>query len=192
MSDAAEFALPLSASNPQYSAHAQPFEAEYPTQSINDAHAFPYSTRRWLSGARRASLSLVSLSVGAALLLQITRTPALAVQVAMLGTLLTLGGLVWGVQSIQDFLGQLVIDGRGIHQLPAFVGFSIPWEDLQRWEVRDDVPDSLAIPSIRFWCPQQPTSLSVANSRLSEEDRQAIRRLLQLRAPHRELHTSHA
>jgi hypothetical protein len=158
-----------------------------PALAVNDLYSFPAASPRFLHVGRRAVMALGCAGLGIALLMQIDDTPALAVQIALMGGSITLGGIVWGVQSILEFLGQLVIDGSGIHHLPAVSGFSIAWDDLQRWEVRDDVPETMPIPSVRFWVHERSGSYSVPDRLLSVADREDIRRILQRRVPQREV-----
>lgn len=186
MSDVADFAIPLSARTPSGSAASRVFDATLPTQVINDAHSFPFATRRWLAGFRRVAGAIIVGGTGSFLLMQISSTPGLVIQLAILGMLLIACAIFLLAGAVHDLFGRFIVDGRGVHQRPAFAGFSIGWEELQKWEVREDLPEISALPVIRLWGPQASGSYVVQSGLLSEADRHEIRRLLQLRAPLRE------
>lgn len=181
-----DVAIPLSTRPQSGSTVSHTFDSPLPTQLINDSHAFPYATRRWLAGFRRVAGAVIVGGTGVFLLIQISSTPGLVIQLAILGALLIACSLFLLGAATTDLLGRFVVDGRGVHQTPAFAGFSIAWKDLQKWEVRDDLPEISALPVIRLWGPQASVSYVVQSGLLSEADRREIRQLLQLLAPLRE------
>lgn len=187
MSEAAELtlSLPGQAANVEVASHA--FDAVYPASMSDKVHSFAFSSRRWMSGLGQAAAAVGFTGVGIGLLTQVASTPALRVQVAILGLLLIAGGIAFGFRAVQELFGRLVLDRSGIHSRPGPLGFSIAWNDLRRWEVREDVPGNSVIPCIRLWQSGESTSCAIPSRLLSDGDRREVWRQLRLRAPHREI-----
>lgn len=103
--------------------------------------------------------------------------PGLAVQLAILGAVCSVGGLALLTKSLGDLFGRLVIDETGISVRPIFIGYSIAWNELSRWDVNLDAefPEAQCV---RFWTPGSPCAMFLSNSSLTHHDRTPIRRAL--------------
>ena len=115
--------------------------------------------------------------MGVFLLTQIGSTPGLVTQLAILGSVCSVGGLALLTKSISNLFGRLVIDETGIAVRPGLTGYSIAWNELNRWDVNLDSEHSEAH-SIRFWTTGSPCALFIPNSRLTHHDRAQVRRAL--------------
>ncbi len=172
MSDAASIALPVPHDNALHAdTHAHSHESAAAPQS------FAFVSQRLKSGVTQGLSGTGLLAMGAFLLSQISSTPALVSQLAILGAACSIGGLALLTKAIGDLFGKLVIDESGIAIRPAFTGYSIAWNELTQWDVNLDA-DFPEAHSIRFWTPSSPCALSIPNSWLNHHDRTQIRRCL--------------
>ena len=148
---------------------------------------FSYTANCRTKGLTLAALTAGLLVTGLFLLSQISTTPAVAVQLCAVGLMLTAGGAVAMHQSAQRLLGALAINDFGIHQSPGIAGFSIPWNRLSRWEVREHAVPSLGLPVVRFWAQGDPTGFTIPADSLTHGELRTLRRILRHYAPEREL-----
>ena len=172
MSDAATIALPVAQENAlQADVHAHHHESAATPQS------FAFVSQRWKSGLTQGASGTGLFAMGAFLLSQISSTPALVSQLAILGAACSIGGPALLTKAVGDLFGKLVIDESGIAIHPAFTGYSIAWSELSQWDVNLDA-DFPEAHSVRFWTPSSPCALSIPNSWLNHHDRTQIRRCL--------------
>jgi hypothetical protein len=150
------------------------------------AKTFAFSAQRRKSGLVQGAGGVALLAVGIFLLTQITATPGLAVQLAILGALCTIGGLGFMVRSLGDTFGRLVVDEAGIAIRPSITGYSIRWSELDRWEVKLDSEKYPEANSVLFWTQDTPCALFLTNSSLTQQDRVDLRQILQTYAADKE------
>lgn len=120
--------------------------------------------------------------VGAFLLSQIPTTAALTSQLAILGSLGLIGGASFWAYSFRDLFGRITIDDQGISARPNLMGFSIPWDELVRWEMKDDGLRHADAPSIQFWIQGEPCPMFIPNGWLNDAGREHLRQALWCRA----------
>jgi hypothetical protein len=171
MSEAASLAMPV--------AHEVTNHADSHSHATETpiAQSFAFSTQRWKRGITHATSGTGVLVMGVFLLTQISSTPGLAVQLAILGAVCSVGGLALLTKAVGDLFGRLVIDETGIAVRPSITGYSIAWNELSRWDVDLDAEFSEAH-SVRFWTPDSPCAMFLSNSSLTHHDRTQIRRAL--------------
>ena len=150
------------------------------------AQTFAFSAQRRKTGLAQGLGGAALLAVGAFLLTQITATPGLAVQLAILGSVCAVGGLGFLVRSMGDLYGRLVIDESGIAIRPSITGYSIRWNELDRWEVKFDSAQYPEANSVLFWTPDAPCALFIPNSSLTHQNRVDLRQILQTYAADKE------
>ena len=177
MSEAATLALPV--------AHEFTHPASARSHAAPTTQTFAFATQRWQNGLALGAGGMALLSVGLFLLSQISTTPALVTQLAILGAVGCISGLALLMKSIRDLLGRLIIDETGIAIRPGFAGFAITWNELQRWEVRAEGDRHPEIPSVRFWIQGEPCALFIPNGWLTDANRDQIRHLLHTHAADR-------
>lgn len=174
MSEAATLALPVAN------------ELAVPQQTHTQAHShetaatpqsFAFTSQRWKSGLQQGISGTGLLVMGVFLLSQISSTPALVAQLAILGSVCSVGGLALLMKAVGGMFGRLVIDESGIAIRPGFTGFSITWNELARWDVNLDAeyPEAHCV---RFWTPDSPCALFIPNNWLTDHSRAQIRRSL--------------
>ncbi len=155
--------------------------------------SFGFGSQCARNGRTSAAIGAILLATGLFLISQIGSTPALVLQLAILGAGCTVGGLGLIMRSIRDLFGRLVIDEVGIAIRPSIVGYSISWNELSHWEVRtgmDRYPDAN---SILLWTGDIPCAMFVPNNWLSDHERVQIARSLRNFAADKEINTrSHA
>lgn len=176
MSEVATLALPVAHEVTTHSIAHAPADAAV-------AQSFTFSAQRWKSGLVQGAGGLGLLGMGAFLLSQISSTPGLAAQLAILGSVCSVGGLAMLLKSIRDFFGRLNIDETGIAVRPGFAGYSVAWSELTRWDVKLDEDQHPEAHSLRFWTTNSPCAMFVPNSWLSDHDRAQVRRALLAHAP---------
>lgn len=146
-------------------------------------HHFPVAPSRARPAMGAAALAVALLVGGGFLWSQIPSTPLLRVQLAILGSLALCGAAYYLRQSTRDLLARFELDERGVHLRPAWLGFSIPWRQLERWEVNEIRSDALSVPGLLFWRKQGGAPRRVPAALLSPEARRRIGELLSLIAP---------
>ena len=171
MSDAATMTLPVSHELPH------PAHATLPAEL-----SIPIRAARLKNGLAFAAGGASIIGVGGFLLSQISSTPALASQIAILGSVGIVGGLAMLTRSVRDLLGRFVIDDNGIKVSPLFAGFSISWSELTRWEVTEEFGQHPEAPGVLFWTEGSPCPQYIPNNWLSSAAREEIRTALWSRA----------
>ena len=164
---------------------ALPVAHEIANQIHSHSHAettgvqsFSFAGQCWKVGLSQGASGTGLLVVGVFLLSQIGSTPALVTQLAILGSVCSIGGLALLTKSIGNLFGRLVIDESGIAVRPGITGFSITWSELVRWQVNLDSELHPEAHSIRFWIAGSPCALFLPNGWLTHQDHAQIRRTL--------------
>lgn len=142
------------------------------------AQSIGFGAQRWKIGLVRGVGGVGLLVMGTFLLSQISSTPALVIQLAIIGAICLVSGLAFLTNSIANLFGRVVIDDNGIAVRPAFTGYSIAWKELERWEVRLDSDQPPEAHSVRFWTAGSLCAMFIPNGWLTNQDRMQIRRAL--------------
>lgn len=146
------------------------------------SHCFPFVMQRRTAGIAMACTAVGLLICGAFMLSQIPATPGLSMQLAIIGGLLIAGGFWSAASAARDLLGSLTIDDVGVHVRPAPTGFSIRWNDLASWEVKDYASRPWTVPGLIFRTKISTNPLTIPCGLISNEDRERVRQLLRTRA----------
>lgn len=144
--------------------------------------SFGFTRQRWQSGLRHSLQAAALIGVGAFLLYEIPATPGLKVQMAILSMILIFGGLWMVPKIIVDFFGSIRVDQTGIHMEPTLVGFSTPWDQIERWEVRDCNGTEVSH-CVRVWTKSSHHSHTIPAGYLGYHDLHLLRRILLVASP---------
>jgi hypothetical protein len=151
--------------------------------SPHGEQSFTFVSQRWRRGLAIGSGALAQFALGTFLLSEIHATPGLRSQLAVVGSVLLICGAACMVSAIRDLFGRLVIDDHGIAIRPNFTGFSIPWDKIQRCEVKDIHSRHSDSPYILIWSKGSDTPLYIPYGWLSDQDRHQIQAVLHTRVP---------
>lgn len=164
---------------------ALPVAHEIANQIHSHSHAettgvqsFAFARQCWRSGLSQGASGTGLLVMGVFLLSQIGLTPALVTQLAILGSVCSVGGLALLTRSIGNLFGRMVIDEAGIAVRPGITGFSITCSELVCWDVNLNSEVHPEAHSIRFWTAGSPCALFMPNSWLPHQDHVQIHRTL--------------
>ena len=141
-----------------------------------------FARQRWQNGILLTLQAGALIGAGAFLLHEIPATPGLKVQMAILSVILIAGGLWMIPKILVDFFGTIQIDQRGIHMGPSLVGFSTPWSDVEKWEIRD-CHGVTAAHCVRVWPKNSTQTHTVPAGFLSHHDLHLLRRLMLAAGP---------
>ncbi len=130
------------------------------------------------AGLRSLAGVLLGIGVGVYLATEVTTTPPLHTKVAFVAAVCGLLGLGLVPFVLRDLFGSLTIDSFGIRMTPRFFGFSIPWDELDRWTMDG--------PAFRFHSMKSGTTSFVQIDHLSVSHRKSLIETLNSCAPHRE------
>ncbi|MFO1004934.1 MAG: hypothetical protein U0929_03160 [Planctomycetaceae bacterium] len=144
--------------------------------------SFGFARQRWQSGLLLMLQASVLIGVGAFLLSEIPATPGLKVQMAILSVILIGGGLWMVPKIVVDFFGSIRVDQTGIHMEPTIVGFSTPWDQIERWEVRD-CNGTMVSHCVRVWTKSSHHSHTIPAGYLCHRDLHLLRRVLLVASP---------
>lgn len=139
--------------------------------------SFSFARQRWQNGILLALQAAAMLAVGGFLLSQMSVTPKLQVQMAILGGLLTIGGLAMLPRIFVDFFGSITVDHHGIHMTPTIVGFSAPWSMIEKWEIKE-CNGTTAAHCIRVWANGSKDSHMVPAGFLNLQDLHRLRKVM--------------
>lgn len=169
MFDSADVALPLS---------DQATATEHATRvvDVGAVHYFWFGRRLWMAGLGICVQATLLIVAGVFLLTQISSTPNLAVQIAITGGLLTLGGIAMLYRALGDFLAGLRIDRKGIRVQVGWRRSFLPWSKIERWNVDD--PHIPQLPAIVFWVVNKRQPVVVSGVQADAASRQQIREVL--------------
>jgi len=180
MSDFSSLAVAL----PQANRHG---ESESIPLDLAATYSFMFVRRRWLAGGGKVFQAGLMLGTGVFLLSQASSTPNLVLQIAIVGTLLAIGGIAILAYAVSDFLGGLRVDPHGIRVRLGWSGFSITWPEVARWRINDEAAKIPDLYSVEIVTPESRLPLTVPGGRLSAADHHVLRRLFHSFAENREL-----
>ena len=184
MSDAAGYAVSLPSSELTRNRLAMT-DAPAAEVDITAVHSFSFAPERWLTGVGTWVQAGLMIGVGIFLLTQVSSTPNLVVQIAIVGTLLTIGGLALIVRTFGDFFGGLKIDRQGVRGRLGLKSFEIEWADLKEWRV-DETSRMPELSSIELWTSGAEFPSGVPGGSLSHKDLRRARHVLEAFAPEKE------
>lgn len=142
------------------------------------AHSFPFAGQRWFTGAGIAVQGLLMAGTGGFLLSQIPGTPNLAVQIAILGSLLIVCGVAFLARSLSDFFGYVRIDQESMRVRYGLVGYNIPWSRVKQWQVNETGAKSSLIGNVVLELSEPDAKRSILGGHLSLDAQHRVRRLL--------------
>src|SRR5262249_43544904 len=104
---------------------------------ITVPHSYWLGKSQWLAGVSKSRQAGLLLAAGIFLLTQISETPNLSVQVGIVGTVLTLGGVALLVYAAGLLRAALTIDTTGVRARVGWTGFDVAWLSIERWAISD-------------------------------------------------------
>jgi len=166
-----------------------PIELRAP--AAGDGAAMPavretYATKRWAVAIANAGLGTIMVAVGVFLLANLQIAPQVAVQAAILGALLIVGGCMLLVHSLADATSHLTVDATGVRGRFGWSSFDIAWADLRQWRVSDHDDRFAGLVSAELWPADDRGSRSIPGGFLDGDDRRRLHTLLSRYAPDRE------
>jgi hypothetical protein len=192
MSEALELAVPLTRQPayfpPGLRSSSETLDERLLAIAIESTHRFYYAPQCWPAAVDGLVKFAVMFVPGVFLLTQISASANLKVQIAVVGVLLTIGGIYFFSQAVRDLFGGLTIDAGGITSRRGLLfPTTISWPDLRRWNVNESAAKSSAFPSIQFWAAGQDyPKVAIFGGCLSEKDHRLVRHLLQVFDPSKE------
>ena len=128
--------------------------------------------------ALKTAWGLLSGMLGGFLLAQIPDTPGLALNIAVIGGLGIIGALVFFVMSVRELTSRLCIDRTGIAWLPAWAGFRMTWDDIESWEMTDELGLPTNVQQLKLFRYDSKFPTLVDTSWMSIGSRSTLRRVL--------------
>jgi hypothetical protein len=193
MSESMDLAVPLT----RQSVHAPPglqrsnetLDERLLAIATESTHRFYLAPLCWPAAVDNLVKFVMTFAPGVFLLTQVSETPSLRVRIAVVGGLLTMGGIVFFAQAVRDLLGGLTIDAAGITcRRGLLFPKTISWSDLCRWNVNESAAKTSAFPSIQFWTTESESpQVTIYGARLSGKDHRLVRQLLQVFDPSKEI-----
>ncbi|MFO0915973.1 MAG: hypothetical protein U0795_23645 [Pirellulales bacterium] len=161
------------------------FAISVPSANVGESHEIAamsprlsFARQRWHQGAVALFGATAMLVAGGFLLSQLSDTPKLVPQMVALSLLLIGGGLAMVPGILRDLFGSVVVNEGGIQMQPALIGFSVPWSQVDRWEVHDTPHLGAAAPVLKVWVKGQKEPRTVPGGYLSHHDVQRLRHAL--------------
>jgi hypothetical protein len=179
MSDMAGFAIRL----PETAARDRSLVESIDLDAV---HTFWLGRRMWTTCLGLAVQSALLLGAGVFLLTQISSTPNLVVQIALTGSLLSIGGLAMLAHAASVFLTRLTIDRSGLRARVGWSTFATPWSNVVRWSVTTRRRSIKELPGIRWWVEGSDGPVTIPDGYLDERSRPRILRLFVELAPGKE------
>lgn len=130
------------------------------------------------AGLRTLAGTLLGISLGAYLATEIATSHPLQANVAFVSAIYCLLGIALIPMTVRELFGVLKVDSYGISVSPGLVGFTVPWDDLDRWTI-----DGTAF---RFHSRKSGVTESVRIDQLSPQNRQFLIDTLKACASQRE------
>jgi len=180
MSDVSSLAVALPQSNRLRESESIPLD-------LAATHSFLFVRRRWLAGGSKVFQAALMLGTGAFLLSQASSTPNLVLQIAVVGTLLAIGGIAILAYAVSDFLGGLRVDPHGIRVRLGWSGYSITWPEVARWRINDVAAKIPDLYSVEICTAESSLPLTVPGGCLSAADHHLLRRLFHSFAENKEI-----
>lgn len=125
-----------------------------------------FATQRLAVGLRSLIGVILGLGIGGYLATEVSTTPPLHLKVAFVSGVCILLGLGLVPMAVRDLIGSLRVDSFGIRVTPGVFGFSIPWDELDRWTIEG--------PAFRFHCRKTDVTHFLSVDHLSAGERQAL------------------
>lgn len=130
------------------------------------------------AGLRTLAGTVLGISLGAYLATEIATSHPLQANVAFVSAVYCLLGIALIPMTVRELFGVLRVDSHGISVTPGLVGFTVPWDDLERWTI-----DGTAF---RFHSRKSGVTESVRIDQLSPQNRQILIDTLKACASQRE------
>jgi hypothetical protein len=146
---------------------------------LTATHSFTFARQRWFAGASNVVRGVLLGTTGIFLLSQMGNTRNLVVQIAILGTLLTIGGAAFLVRSLSDFFGGVHLNAKAIRVRYGLFGYTVPWSQITTYCVNEAAIKSPALPSVVLELNSPARQRLIPGGHLSNEAHLRIRRLLQ-------------
>lgn len=175
MSDTATGALPLTTLE---QIGWEPRTTSRLSLNLTATYRFPFLRYRWLLVLGIVARSALMIVAGVFLLSQIAETPGLAVQMAVLGALLTGGGLLFLVHARGDLWGGLIVSPEGLVVANGRSSFSLAWSQVQRWRMFDQAAQACGSPTLEVWSTDAQGRSVVPGGRLNAMDSFLLHQLL--------------
>lgn len=144
-----------------------------------------YATKRRLVAVMWMAQGALLAAAGGFLVWNIHIAPQLAMQAAILGGLLSVGGIWMVLHAIMDMTSHLTVDEDGVRGRFGWGGFNLPWHDLRQWRASDHDDRFAGIAIAELWSRQR-RAVTIPGGYLDREDRRQLRSLLEHYAPDRE------
>ncbi len=177
MAESAGYAIPVHGNAAAVERSPQTVEID-----VNAVHSFWFGGRRLLAGIGTCVQASLLLVAGVFLLTQVSSTPNLAVQIAIVGGLLTIGGIALLFRSLGDFRAGLKVDATGLRARLGWSGFTVPWSRVERWSVGDHKRALGELPGITVWAAGMQRPFSIPDSHLDDKNRREIHHLFRVLA----------
>lgn len=159
----------------------QPFTANESCYSVlipSTPVVVRFFRQRLGAGLRTLAGTVLGISLGAYLATEIATSHPLQANVAFVAAVYCLLGIALIPMTVRELFGVLKVDSYGISVTPGFVGFTVPWDDLDRWTI-----DGTAF---RFHSRKSGVTESVRIDQLSPQNRQILIDTLKACASQRE------
>jgi hypothetical protein len=183
MSDATGFAVSL----PRNARLQEGDAARAEPIDLNATYRFSFVRQRWLTGIGVIVQGTLMGATGVFLLTQIPSTPSLVIQMAIVGTLLAVGGLFVLAKSWSDFFGGVTIDSQGFRASLGLSSFKVQWPAIARWRVNEIAAKMPELSSVEIWTGESDKfPRAVPGGRLNVHEHHRIRQLLHTFAEGRE------
>lgn len=140
--------------------------------------AVRFFRQRLGTGLRTLAGTVLGISLGAYLATEIATSHPLQANVACVSAIYCLLGIALIPMTVRELFGVLRVDSYGISVTPGLVGFTVPWDDLERWTI-----DGTAF---RFHSRKSGVTESVRIDQLSPQNRQILIDTLKACASQRE------
>ncbi len=152
---------------------------------ITVAHPFWFGRKLWTAGLGLVLQGAALIAAGVFLLTQMSSTPNLVVQIALTGSLLTLGGVAMLYRALGDFMAAMRIDRHGIRVHLGWQRMFIPWSCVEAWSVQEPQLEDLPAVTIKVQKKSQPVVITAAQAdRVTRQDIQAVLRAFAVSKQH--------
>lgn len=145
-----------------------------------------YAAKRRLVTAAYAGQGFAMAVAGGFLIANLRVAPQLAVQAAILGGLLVVGGCALVLHSLVGATSHLTVDAIGVRGRFGWSAFDITWPDLRQWWVSDHEDRYAGLVSAQLWPSDDCRATSIPGGFLDRHDRRRLRAVLNRYAPSRE------
>jgi hypothetical protein len=175
MSDSAGFAISMPDS-------AGVADSRLAISDVSAVHSFWFGRRLWPAAFGLGLQAALLLTAGVFLLTQIASTPNLAVQIALTGGLMTIGGIALLFRSLGTFRAGLKIDCKGVCARLGWRTISVPWSRVERWSVSEQELKLAQLPGIVVWVKGNKRLFAIPNGHLDNQSRHQIHQLFHILA----------